>query len=288
MIGLLRAEWLRLRKRRDIWIVALAIVGLSIPAYFSGVSNAMANALNNGGQLPPDFPPDVVAQIKDQARRELLRYAFPLSIGTVVQTAQVLVLALVAYLAAAVTGAEFAYGTIRTSLVAHADRRGFLGVRLAALAVAALLLIALLVVLGVLLPLTAALLGTNLPVAADPDIGVPAGMVGVMFLGACFVIGLTTLWAVLIRNAAIALVLTIAYVLIEGAVVGLIVRVAGEQSAVRWLPPVADLQLLFDRATGSSIAAPIATPLAIAVGIAWVLALWAASVRVLARADIRE
>jgi hypothetical protein len=288
MIGLLRAEWLRLRKRRDIWLVALAIVGLSIPAYFSGVSNAMANALNSGGQLPPDLPPDVVDQIRAQARQELLRYAFPLSIGTVVQTAQVLVLALVAYLAAAVTGAEFAYGTIRTSLVAHADRRGFLRVRLAALAVAALLLVALLVVLGVLLPLTAALLGTNLPVVADPDIGVPAGMVGVMFLAACFVIGLTTLWAVLVRNAAIALVLTIAYVLIEGAVVGIIVRVAGEQSVVRWLPPVADVQVLFNRAAGSSIAAPISTPLAIAVGIAWVLALWAAAVRVLARADIRE
>jgi ABC-2 type transport system permease protein len=288
MIGLLRAEWLRLRKRRDIWLVALAIVALSIPAYFSGVSNAMANALNSGGQLPPDLPPEVVDQIKAQARHELLRYAFPLSIGTVVQTAQVLVLALVAYLAAAVTGAEFAYGTIRTSLVAHGNRRGFLRVRLAALAAAALLLIALLVVLGVLLPLTAALLGTSLPVGADPDIGVAAGMVGVMFLAACFVIGLTTLWAVLIRNAAIALVLTIAYVLIEGAVVGLIVRIAGEQAPVRWLPPVADLQLLFDRATGGSIAAPLSTPLAIAVGIAWVLALWAAAVRVLARADIRE
>jgi hypothetical protein len=288
MIGLLRAEWLRLRKRRDIWLVALAIVGLSIPAYFSGVSNATTNTLNGGGQFPPDLPPDVIDQLRAQARQELLRYAFPLSIGTVVQTGQALVLALVAYLTAAVIGAEFVYATIRTSLVAHADRRGFLRVRLAALAVAALLLIALLVVLGVLLPLTAMLLGTSLPLVANPDFGVPAGMVGVMFLGACFVIGLTTLWAVVVRNAAIALVLTIAYVLIEGAVVGLIVRVAGEQSVVRWLPPVADLQVLFNQATGSSIAAPISTPLAIAVGVAWVFALWAASVRVLVRADIRE
>jgi ABC-2 type transport system permease protein len=288
MIGLLRAEWLRLRKRRDIWLVALAVVGLSIPAYVSGVSNAMANALNSGGQLPPDIPPDVVDQIRVQARQELLRYAFPLSIGTLVQTGQVLVLALVAYLAAAITGAEFAYGTIRTSLVAHANRRGFLRVRLAAMAVAALLLIALLVVLGVLLPLAAELLGTSLPVVVDPDIGIPAAMVGVMFLAACFVTGLTTLWAVLIRNAAIALVLTIAYVLIESVVVGLIVRVAGEQSTVRWLAPVADLQLLFDRAAGGSIGAAIATPLAISVGIAWVLAIWAVSIRVLARADIRE
>ena len=284
MIGLLRAEWLRLRKRRDIWLVALALVALSIPAYFSGVSNV----LNNAGQFPADMPPDVIDQIKEQARQELLRYAFPLSIGTVVQNGQILVLALVAYLAAAVTGAEFAYGTIRTSLVAHADRRGFLIVRLAALAVVALLLVALLVVLGAVLPLGAVLLGTSLPGVANPDIGGLAGIVGVTILATYFVIGLTSLWAVLIRNAAIALVLTIAYVLIEGAVVGLIVRVAGEQSLVRWLLPVADLQLLFDRAGVGSMGAPIATPLAISVGIAWVLATWAASVRLLARADIRE
>lgn len=284
MMGLLRAEWLRLRKRRDIWLVALALVALSIPAYFSGVSNV----LNNAGQFPADMPPDVIDQIKEQARQELLRYAFPLSIGTVLQNGQILILALVAYLAAAVTGAEFAYGTIRTSLVAHADRRGFLMVRLAAMATVALMLVALLVVLGALLPLVAGLLGTLLPGVADPDIGRMVGFVAVTILATCFVVGLTTLWAILMRNAAIALVLTIAYVLIEGAVVGLIVRVAGEQSMVRWLPPVADLQLLFDRAGVGSMGAPIATPLAISVGIVWVLGTWAASIRLLVRADIRE
>lgn len=284
MIGLLRAEWLRLRKRRDIWLVALALVALSIPAYFSGVSNALMNV----GQFPPDFPPDVIEQMKEQGRQELLRYAFPLSIGIVLQNGQILVLALVAYLAAAVTGAEFAYGTLRTSLVAHADRRGFLMVRLAAMAVVSLLLVALLVVLGVLLPLVAGLLGTILPRVADPDISRPAGFVAVTVLASCFVLSLTTLWAILVRNAAIALVLTIAYVLIEGAMVGLIVRVAGEQSLVRWLPPVADLQLLFDRAGVGSMGAQMATPLAIAVGIAWVLATWGVAIRLLVRADIRE
>lgn len=284
MIGLLRAEWLRLRKRRDIWLVALAIAALSIPAYVSGVSNA----LNPVGQIPPDFPPDVVDQIKEQARQDLLRYAFPLSISTVVQNGQILVLALVAYLAAAITGAEFAYGTIRTSLVARADRRGFLIVRLAALAVAALLLIGLLVVLGALLPLGVALLGTSLPAVADPAIGALAGFLGVMLLATCFVIGLTSLWAVLIRNAAIALVLTIAYAMIEGAVVGLIVRVAGEESLVRWLLPVADLQLLFTRAGGGGPGDAMPTPLAIWIGVAWVLAIWAFSVWMLARTDIRE
>ena len=284
MKGLLRAEWLRLRKRRDIWLVALALVALSIPAYISGVSSA----LNSGGQFPPDLPPDVIDQIKEQASQELLRYAFPLSIGTVVQNAQILILALVAYLAAAVTGAEFAYGTIRTSLVAHADRGGFLIVRLAAMALVAILLVALLVVLGALLPLGAALLGTTLPRVTNPDLGGLAGLLGVTLLATYLVIGLTSLWAVLIRNAAIALVLTIAYVLIEGAVVGLIVRVAGEQSLIRWLLPVADLQLLFDRVRGGGIAAPIETLPAVFIGVVWVVAIWAASVWVLARADISE
>jgi ABC-type transport system involved in multi-copper enzyme maturation permease subunit len=284
MIGLLRAEWLRLRKRRDIWLVALALVALSIPAYLSGVSNA----LNPVGQIPADFPPDVVDQIKEQARQDLLRYAFPLSIGTLVQNGQILILALVAYVAAAVTGAEFAYGTIRTSLVAHADRRGFLIVRLVAMTVAALLFIGLLVVLGALLPLGAVLLGTSLPGVADPDIGSLAGLVGATFLATCFVIGLTSLWAVLVRNAAIALVLTIAYVLIEGAVVGLIVRIAGEESLIRWLLPVADLQLLFTRVGGGGPGDAMPTPLAISIGVAWVLATWALSVWVLARSDIRE
>ena len=283
MIGLLRAEWLRLRKRRDIWLVALALVALAIPTYASGLSGAL-----NGGGFPADFPPDAIAQIKEQARQLLLRFAFPLSIGSVVQDSQILALALVAYLAAAVTGAEFAYGTIRTSLVAHADRRGFLIVRLAAMTVAGVLLIALLVVLGALLPLGAALLGSSLPAVADPNIGSLAGTVGVMFLATCFVIGLTTLWAVLTRNAVIALVLTIAYTLLEGAVVGLIVRVAGEESLVRWLLPVADLQLLFDRARGGSTGSAMPTLLAISVDMVWVLGIGAASVWVMARADVRE
>ena len=284
MIGLLRAEWLRLRKRRDIWLVAMALVGLSVVGYVSGVSNA----LNIGGPFPADFPPEAIDQMREQARQELLRYPFPTSIGTVIQNGQILVLALLAYLAAAITGAEFAYGTIRTSLVAHADRRGFLIVRVGAMTAAAFLLVALLVVLGIVLPLAAALLGTSLPRVADPNIGGLAGLVGVMFLATCFVIGLTTLWAVLIRNAAVALVLTIAYTLIEGAVVGLIVRLAGEESLVRWLLPVADLQLLFDRAHGGPTGAAMPTLLAISVGVAWVLAIWAASVWVLARSDIRE
>jgi ABC-type transport system involved in multi-copper enzyme maturation permease subunit len=284
MIGLLRAEWLRLRKRRDLWLVALALLGLSIPAYVSGVSSA----LNNGGPFPTDFPPDAIDQIKEQARQELLRYAFPTSIGTVIQNGQILILALLAYLAAAITGAEFAYGTIRTSLVAHADRRGFLIVRLAAMTMAAIVLVALLVVLGALLPLGAALLGTSLPAVTDPNTGGLAGFVGVTLLATCFVIGLTTLWAVLIRNAAIALVLTIAYALIEGAITGLIVRLAGEESLVRWLLPVANLQLLFDRARGGPTGAAMPTLLAISLGVAWVLAIWAASVWVLARSDIRE
>lgn len=285
MSGLVRAEWLRLRKRRDLWIVGLALLGLSIPAYFSGLANAQAV---NAGGIPPDLPPDVIEQIRAQSLEQLAIYAFPMSIGTVVQNAQIILLALVAYLAAAVTGAEFGYGTIRTSLVAHADRRGFVVVRLMALALVAVLLIGLLAVLGILLPVLAAWTGTSLPQVVDSDSGRVAGWLGASLLATLLVIGLASLWVVLVRNAAIALVLTIAYVLIEGTMVGLIVRLAGEEALLRWLLPAADLQLLFDRARGSTSGAAMPTALAVAVGLGWVLVTWAASVWVLARSDIRE
>lgn len=281
MIGLLYAEWLRLRRRRDVWFVALALAALSSLAYISGLAGAQSGP---GG----DIPPEMVKQVEEGIRQNLLQYAFPESIGTVVQNGQILVLVLVAYLAAATSGAEFAYGTIRTSLVAHSDRGGFLIVRLASLMVTSLLLIGLLVVLGALLPLGATLLGTNFAPVPDLSVGVVAGTLGVLCLAAGFAIGLTTLWAILIRNAAIALVLSVAYILIEGAIAGLIVRFAGAESVLRWLLPVANLQLLFDRARGGATGAVMPTLLAIAVAIAWVLALWAAGVMVLARADIRD
>jgi ABC-type transport system involved in multi-copper enzyme maturation permease subunit len=281
MIGLLRAEGLRLRKRRDIWLVALALVALSIVAYASGLSSAEANfGSPPGEQIPPE--------ILERIRQQRLEYAFPLSVGSVVQNGQILILALVAYVAAAVSGAEYAYGTIRTSLVAHADRRGFMIVRLAGLTVVSVVLIGLLVVVGAILPVIATLLGTRFPGVVDPEIASLSGVVAVTLLTACFVIGLTSLWVVLVRNAAIALVLTIAYVLSEGAIVGLIVRAVGEESPVRWVLPVADLQLLFGRVHDSSMGAAMPTPLAISLGIAWVLATWAAAVGVLARSDIRE
>jgi len=281
MIGLLRAEWLRLRKRRDLWLVALALVALSIVAYASGLSSAETNyAIPPGEQIPPE--------ILEQIRQQRLQYAFPLSIGSVVQNGQILVLALIAYVAAAVSGAEYAYGTVRTSLVAHADRRGFMIVRLAGLTVVGVVLIGLLVLVGALLPAIAMLLGTRFPAVVDQEFGSLAGLVAVTLLTACFVIGLTSLWVVLIRNAAIALVLTIAYVLSEGAIVGLIVRAAGEESAIRWVLPVSDLQLLFSRVHDTSMGAAMPTPLAISLGIAWVLATCSGAVGVLARSDIRE
>lgn len=286
MNGLVRAEWLRLRKRRDLWIVGLALLALSIPAYFSGLANAGSHiGIGPGSE---DIPPHVLAQIEVQLRQERLLYAFPLSIGTVIQNGQIMLLALVAYLAAAITGADFAYGTIRTSLVAHADRAGFMLVRLAGVAAAALLLIASLVVLGTVLPAIAILSGTDMPTVAQPDIGGLLGLLGATFLASLFLVGLTTAFALLIRNAAIALVLTIAYVFVEGAVVGLMVERLGHESPIRWLPPVADLQLLFQLARDPTAGANVPTLVAIAVGVAWAALAWTVCVWVLSRLDIRE
>lgn len=284
MIGLVRAEWLRLRKRRDLWLVLIALVALSIPAYFSG----LANAGNIGIGPGEDLPPDILAQIDEQMRLQRMMYAFPLSIGTVVENGQILLLALVAYLAAAITGADFAYGTIRTSLVARADRRGLIVVRLAGVAAAGLLLIGSLVMLGTVLPVIAVLAGSDLPAVTQPHAGELLGLLGAAILASFFVVGLTTLFALLVRNAAIALVLTIAYVFVEGAVVGLLVERLGYESPFRWLPPVADLQLLFGLARDPTAGANVPIPLAIAAGVTWAVLAWAACSWVLSRLDIGE
>src|SRR5690606_26756151 len=115
------------------------------------------------------------------------------------------------YLAAAFTGADFEYGTIRTSLVARGDRRGFIGVRLAATFVAAMTLFAIVLVLSTILPLAATAVGTEFPTVEGPTAGAVAGMVGSALLTAAFLIGLTTLLTIVFRNAAVAIVLTVVY-----------------------------------------------------------------------------
>lgn len=286
MTRLIRAEWLRLRRRKDVWFVCLALLALAVVAYVSGLSSAQQVYFSPGEDVPPEVMEDIRRSMVDQ----LALYAFPQSIGSTLQNVQLLLLALLAYLAAALTGAEFAYGTIRTTLVANPDRRRFMGVRLLALAAIAVVLTGTLVLIGAALPFVAQLFGQEWPTEVPVRGGLP-GIIGAVLLAAAFVIGLTTAFAVLLRNSAIALVLTVALMLIDGLVHGLVVRLAGgnEQALAAWALPASALQLLFSRTRDDAGLAPdIPTGLVIGIAVAWTVVLWAASVRLMAGADIRD
>lgn len=213
-------------------------------------------------------------------------YAFPNSIENGLQGGRVLVFAIVAYLAAAFTGADFDYGTIRTSLVSRGDRRGFVVVRLVATFLVAMVLIAIVVLLSTVLPLIAAALGTDFPDVPGLDLGAVGGMVGSVVVTSGFIIGLTTLLAIVFRNAAVAIVLALVYAFGDGAISGLIAQLAGQDAALRWAPPITNAQLLFDRASGSAVAPEWPTLVAVALAIGWVMVVGVLSVRALARADI--
>lgn len=283
MIDLARAEWIRLRSRGDLWIMGLAVIALTIAGYVSGLSSSQDIPFGPPGE---EVPPEIIEQWEAQAREMLAMYAFPNSIENGLQGGRVLVFAIVAYLAAAFTGADFDYGTMRTSLVARGDRRGFVVVRLAATLLAALVLIAIVVLLSTVLPLVAAALGTDFPDVAPPNLGAIAGMVGSVVVTAAFIIGLTTVLALVFRNAAVAIVLTVVYAFGDGAISGLVTQLAGQEAPLRWALPITNSQLLFDRAVGAELAPEWPTAVAVAVAVGWVVVVWLLSVRALGRADI--
>lgn len=283
MTDLARAEWIRLRSRGDLWIVGLAVIALNIVGYISGLASSQDIQFGPPGE---EVPPEIIRQWEAQAREMLAVYAFPNSIENGLQGGRVLVFAVVAYLAAAFTGADFDYGTIRTSLVSRGDRRGFVVVRLVSTVLIAMVLIAIVLLLSTGLPLIAAALGTDFPDVPGLDLFAVGGMVGSVVVTGAFIICLTTLLAIVFRNAAIAIVLAVVYAFGDGAISGLISQLAGEEAALRWAPPITNAQLLFDRATGSATAPEWPTLVAVVLAIGWILVVCLLSVRALVRADI--
>lgn len=287
MIGLARAEWMRLRRRGDVWVVTLLVIGLSVIGYISGLISA--NSIQFGFPPGEEIPPEMVEQLEAMRREALATFAFPLSIGTSLEGGgRVLLFVVGAYLAAAVTGAEFEYGTIRTSLVARGDRGGFVLVRLAAVLAIVAVLLLVTVLISIVLPLIAAAAGTDFPPVEGPEPLNVVGMMGATLLTAAFVIGLTTLVAIALRNAVIAIVITLAATFADGAIGGLFVRLFGEETPLRWITPFANAQVMFDRASGELTAPEWPTLLVVAVAIAWAGLVWAGSVLTLRRADIRS
>jgi ABC-type transport system involved in multi-copper enzyme maturation permease subunit len=248
MKGILRAEWLRFRKRRALQILAIAVPLLIAFFYLAGFRNATSytpyfneaearqelidEGVVNG--LPPDQVEEQLGQMLDSERQNYQQqlaqvratqsgFAFPQSLLVVLGSASYAFLALILVTATTI-GDEFSWGTIRTMLLASSDRRRLLAGRLVSLGVVAAFVFGITLLLGAILPLILAATGSVLPPAPPVD----AGWLGLLILAnlviSVVVISFAAMATLLVRSGALTLVVALVYVAIEGVVNALLLR----------------------------------------------------------------
>ena len=236
MKALLRADWLRFRRRRDLWIIGIAVCVIAAVSFLNGykgdvedptqddpayLRTIFASGFSSEGLTQGEIDAQIelmVQQQLDQERAQLAdrneqqktslqAYAFPQSIFTIVGPGLVPLFALVLIGSFAV-GDEFRFGTIRTSLLAAGDRRRFLIARMLALLAMTFGLLAALLVLGAVLGAILAAVGAELApstISIDPVASV--GWFGAQILATFVILALGTAITLLIRSGSLTLLL---------------------------------------------------------------------------------
>ncbi len=294
MRSLLRAEWLRQRRRLDLWGLLIGIVLISLLGYFSG----LANHIQYFGPPGEPIPPEVLVQ--DALMRN--QYTFPSSIRTFLGLTGVgaLILYLAGlYFGASWTGLEFTRGTIRNVVLASPGRIAFFAARIVALAVLLAVACAVLVALAALLPVLAGVAWTG--EIAQPGIG--GGLLYAVAIWLILVVlALTgTLAATYTRSGGGAVLVVAAYLIGEGVVANL--GFWRDIGALGWLPQllpgvrigglasaadtIAGFQAPFEsQPDPSALAMPPLVGLAIAA--AWAILIATALARQVSRMDVPE
>jgi hypothetical protein len=259
MKALLRADWLRLRRRKDLWIVAIAVCVIGLVSFIGGyradatdpywltMTEAQIREEVQGyggfeGLTQAEIDEQINFMVVDrvtQAEQErvsweanqlitLQKYGFPQSVFTVVGNGIIPLVALLLISSLAI-GDEFRFGTIRTSLLAASHRRRFLAARLGSLLALTVGLFALQVllgaVLGVLLRLIGADLGAN---SISVDAGSAVALLGGQLLITMTLIALATAVTLLLRFGALTLLLILIGGLVELFVANLPIFGPGE------------------------------------------------------------
>jgi hypothetical protein len=318
MLSLVRADWYRIRRRWDVWLIVLGVPALAALAYLNGALAAGGSQFQTSsvGDVPPDLQAQIAAQGAAMQYVAALPYQFPRSIVTLLSGATFWLALGSGFLAASLLGNEFAWGTIRNVVLFRPDRSRYLTVRslwIAGLVVASL---AVMIALGALLP-------TLVPVAPgdatalsklDPNQGMPYGTVGSVNLGGALLIGAATaataaaavalvgLCALKFRSAASGMLGAGIYVVAEGVLAGLVEpHLTGN---LRYLPQLSlmnRLEALVGDATkaagltnlGDQVSPPewyvtLPPPIGVAIVAVWIAGLVALWFLVLRRADIHE
>jgi ABC-type transport system involved in multi-copper enzyme maturation permease subunit len=248
MSGLIRAEYLRFRKRRSLQIIVIAVPVLVAFFFIAGLSSfgqelapcdpaAVRDRLIGEG-FGQGMPAEDLDQLLDEAVQQECQfteqqrdqyqqvrstYAFPQSIVTVLGSGTFMFFALI-LLAATTIGDDFGWATIRTTLLASSHRVRLLAVRLGALGAIAVGLIASLLLLGVGLPAILAGVGTQFPPAAALNLGGLGVLVAGMLEVSLVVISFAAMATLLVRSGSLTLVVMLVYVLVEAAILALLLQ----------------------------------------------------------------
>jgi ABC-type transport system involved in multi-copper enzyme maturation permease subunit len=287
------ADWIRVRGRRDVWI---ALAGVSAAAALIFLSSFLTSVAHL--EFGPGTPVEITLGPEAAALRA--PFAFPQSVLTILAGTWPLSLA-AAYLGFATVGAEFAFGTIRPSLIMAESRRVFLGARCLVLLGLIVALGFAILLLGLVLPLTASLLKGPMPeVPSPPPLGVAAEY-GARVLAAFAFASVGIFFAVTTRSLIGGTSATLLYVLLE-AIIGSNFR-SGSLAFIGQLSMTGSTTAVIDnahRVAGGVLpvdeverialeAPPVIDPaLSLVVAFGWVAALLAASFVILDRADITD
>lgn len=241
MKALLRADWLRFRRRKDFWIIAIAVClfsGISfLAAYRSDAAAPTRFSLDpvqirqeilfntgfSGGMTQAEIDAQIDLMVADQLvqnqqQREeferqqqvtLQKYDVSQSVFTILGSGLMPILALVLGTSLAV-GDEFRFGTVRTSLLAAGNRRRFLGARLVSLFAMTVVLFAILALIGVGLGVGLRIAGAELAPVTTPIDPLSALLwLGAQVLATMVLIALAVALTVVLRSGALPLLLIV-------------------------------------------------------------------------------
>jgi ABC-type transport system involved in multi-copper enzyme maturation permease subunit len=234
MRALLRADWLRFRRRRDFWLIAIGVLvigGVSFIGSYRSEStdppwpteeqlrqDVIANSAFEGmTQAEVDaqvdqFVAEEMAMYESQKEefernQQLLlqKYDVVQAPFTIIGGALAPLLAII-LIASFAIGDEFRFGTLRTSLLAANDRRRFLGARLASLLALIVTVFVALAVVGIVLALLLRLTGAEVVETVEPiDPAAGLGWFGAQILVASVVVVLAVTITLLLRTGALSL-----------------------------------------------------------------------------------
>lgn len=259
MSALLRADWLRLRRRKDFWIIAIGVClfsGISFlaayrsdaadPTWFSTdpvqIRQEILAYAEFGGMTQAEIDAQIEQMVTDQVamgqqqsleweaqqRITLQKYDVSQSVFTILGSGLMPMLALILGASLAV-GDEFRFGTVRTSLLAAGNRRRFLGARLVSLFAITVGLFAILALIGVVLGLGLRIVGAELaPVTTPIDPLSALQWLAAQLLATMVLIALAVALTVVLRSGALPLLLILIAAFVELFVANLPIFSPGE------------------------------------------------------------